>query len=841
MEGDFGRFVGNVLRVKSKRGRPPVLSAQAFYPMREERELQALLRGELLRSWTASVAEQLERFSDEDASEPFGDGFMEKVWKIADAIIVNAQQSLVKFSEMTIGVPYYPPAVSESVKKDWGDTFQKLCISADTQGKADIATAIYTAKSEGKNKYQVEHEVEQFLPAKTRHRAELIARTETGKLNNAATMATYESAGIRYYRWLATTDERTRPTHAAMNDLICAVGDPDHYYEETPEGLEKKGRTAGMYHGDPGTDFQCRCTSVPWDPRIHGKYDVKEVPEPPEKTPSKLEQARAETEAAEQRVQEAERKLRLMTAAVKRHAERTPERVAEIRKLWDDRERKRRIAAISAERHEKRTNEQASEIQKKWDARQAEIKESIKNVAEIRKEYSGIKGMPFPSTVKKAENGAKYTKAAALAEKFRQKVDAEAAKMDLLDNPLESMKKHGLKETQAVQEAVRKKLESFANLDIDTRIKKLEFEIGWVENSKKYSTWEVAKKAYEKALVAAKFQKAVDDATAKIQALETTAKSAKDKTLTGYVNKLKKAGTPTTQAELDALAKEIDKAEKRAAKVKPKEPSPSDVYPEISFKPSTAKQRSIPFIDSSKWRAKDAEIIDSCAKAAWQSATLEQKQAAYYYTQGSKVNNEPLYGAKYSGPKSVKEAVTKHNPNLTRLIDNTSLPKDTWLRSGQEWGTFSGVFGIDLEAEIKMLDNGKRSKDDIAKELTKKLKGKTGTQKAFMSTSFASNTGFKETLDFQIFAQKGTKCLYAEPFSHFGVRDTSPTKWDGKEDTISLGKAKEFEGILQRGTEFRINKITFDLSKRTDSGWSIELEIVKQAPQPYRPGNPVIY
>ena len=406
MEGDFGRFVGNVLRVKSKRGRPPVLSAQAFYPMREERELQALLRGELLRSWTASVAEQLERFSDEDASEPFGDGFMEKVWKIADAIIVNAQQSLVKFSEMTIGVPYYPPAVSESVKKDWGDTFQKLCISADTQGKADIATAIYTAKSEGKNKYQVEHEVEQFLPAKTRHRAELIARTETGKLNNAATMATYESAGIRYYRWLATTDERTRPTHAAMNDLICAVGDPDHYYEETPEGLVKKGRTAGMYHGDPGTDFQCRCTSVPWDPRIHGKYDVKEVPEPPEKTPSKLEQARAETEAAEQRMQEAERKLRLMTAAVKRHAERTPERAAEIRKLWDDRERKRRIAAIlraAKERHAKRTQTETDDAKVKYWAKHHTSKNmtdaqkiaQAKSWLEIEKNLGIKKGKPM--------------------------------------------------------------------------------------------------------------------------------------------------------------------------------------------------------------------------------------------------------------------------------------------------------------------------------------------------------------------------------------------------------------------------------------------------------------
>lgn len=406
MEGDFGRFVGNVLRVKSKRGRPPVLSAQAFYPMREERELQALLRGELLRSWTASVAEQLERFSDEDASEPFGDGFMEKVWKIADAIIVNAQQSLVKFSEMTIGVPYYPPAVSESVKKDWVDTFQKLCISADTQGKADIATAIYTAKSEGKNKYQVEHEVEQFLPAKTKHRAELIARTETGKLNNAATMATYESAGIRYYRWLSTTDERTRPTHAAMNDLICAVGDPDHYYEETPEGLVKKGRTAGMYHGDPGTDFQCRCTSVPWDPRIHGKYDVKEVPEPPEKAPSKLEQARAETEAAEQRVQEAERKLRLMTAAVKRHAERTPERAAEIRKLWDDRERKRRIAAIlraAKERHAKRTQTETDDAKVKYWAKHHTSKNmtdaqkiaQAKSWLEIEKNLGIKKGKPM--------------------------------------------------------------------------------------------------------------------------------------------------------------------------------------------------------------------------------------------------------------------------------------------------------------------------------------------------------------------------------------------------------------------------------------------------------------
>lgn len=32
-----------------------------------------------------------------------------------------------------------------------------------------------------------------------------------------------------------------------------------------------------MYHGMPGTDFQCRCSMVMWDPEIDGKYEVKEA------------------------------------------------------------------------------------------------------------------------------------------------------------------------------------------------------------------------------------------------------------------------------------------------------------------------------------------------------------------------------------------------------------------------------------------------------------------------------------------------------------------------------------------------------------------------------------
>ncbi len=250
-------------------------------------------------------------------------------------------------------------------------------------------------------------------------------------------------------------------------------------------------------------------------------------------------------------------------------------------------------------------------------------------------------------------------------------------------------------------------------------------------------------------------------------------------------------------------------------------PSPSDVYAEITFSPSTEEQRNIKFISRDDWT---------------------KKEAAYYYTQGSCVNNEPLYGAVYSGPKDVTAAVTKHNPNLTKLIDGTAIPKDTWIRTGQGGGTISGVFGIDIRAEIAKMRKGKRSNKEIAKELTKKFKGTAGTQKAFMSTSFASNTGFlKEAYEFHIFAPKGTKCLYAEPFSAYGDRDTSPTTWDGIQKTIFLGQQKEFEGILQRGTEFRIIGFEYDKDVKSNTKWRVVMEIVKQAPQPYQPGNPVTY
>lgn len=355
--GAWRDFAKMAMAMGGKKGRPPVLSSQAFYPYAAERQLSESLRAALLESWRKELSETVAGISDaaEDGTDAgFAESVDEMARKAADSVSLAAQQAFAKFSEMTIGHPYWPQGAEESAKKEWTETFAKLCKSADAQGKADIARAVYEGRNAGKNIRQVESEIEGSLKVKARNRAELIARTETGKLNNAATMAGYRSAGISYYRWLSTPDERTRPSHAALNGLICAVGEGDSYYEETEGGMVRHSRTADMYHGDPGTDFQCRCTCVPWDPEIDGKYEVKKVPEPEPKEPSKLEQEREKTRTAEKlaakaseeaksaksELDSAKRALRLQKIAERRHS-RSQTKVGKIQERWNIRQVKR--------------------------------------------------------------------------------------------------------------------------------------------------------------------------------------------------------------------------------------------------------------------------------------------------------------------------------------------------------------------------------------------------------------------------------------------------------------------------------------------------------------------
>lgn len=332
MANDFVRFARSVeYSTGKKRGRHPVFNANRFYPHALERELASLAKGELERFLSECteaalvgipVRDDMEELSK--VPETLPESFAAGVGGVAEKMRRKASTDFAEWSEMVVGKPYYPPEAEREIFSTWTANFQTLCKSAEADAKKDISLLVSSAKNEGWNRGRLEKSIRERLPSKYRARAENIARTELGKLNSAAKLSQFREVGISYYKWLTTIDGRERDSHRSMNGLICSVSNPGVYYTENPDDPlhpVEHPRTAGMFRGNPGEDFQCRCSMVAWDPEIDGMYEVRESPEGPdgkeetgtspesaesERLGAELEKARREREEAETALESAE-------------------------------------------------------------------------------------------------------------------------------------------------------------------------------------------------------------------------------------------------------------------------------------------------------------------------------------------------------------------------------------------------------------------------------------------------------------------------------------------------------------------------------------------------------
>lgn len=186
----------------------------------------------------------------------------------------------------------------------------------------------------------------------------------------------------------------------------------------------------------------------------------------------------------------------------------------------------------------------------------------------------------------------------------------------------------------------------------------------------------------------------------------------------------------------------------------------------------------------------------------WPKLTDHEKSSAYRYTEGSGAFNRPLRGYdgawnNYVGTGKISldnEGAGKHIKGLKEAINKAGLPKDMWLFRGSDKQSLSGLLGID---ESKIVPSN-------VKALNNKFAGTPVTDYAFFSTGIAADSGFKDKISYEILAPKGTKGIYAEPFSAYGGTNTSGT-WDGKQKGTSV--KMEAEVILQAGTNFLINEI----------------------------------
>lgn len=222
----------------------------------------------------------------------------------------------------------------------------------------------------------------------------------------------------------------------------------------------------------------------------------------------------------------------------------------------------------------------------------------------------------------------------------------------------------------------------------------------------------------------------------------------------------------------------------------------------------------------------DDVLRDKCGEV-WKNATAAEKNAIFDYTSGYSKFNEPLRGIEY-GTNAVKGIGNidfdsigisyggyKHGEvrrlinAMTDIIEKSTYDFDIWLQRGCDYRGMDKFFEIPL-SELQ----------GATQEELQKLVGNTVTDYGFFSCGVSKGKGFShKPIIINVYAPKGTKMMYAEPFSAFG--NGSGHSWDGISKQSTFGNESEI--ILQQGTTFRITKV-----ERSGGKLYVDIEVILQ-------------
>lgn len=298
---------------KRKRGRKPVFSASQFYPWKVELEMKEFIasmmreNGKLLKE-LALLGYQADGLDDVKSADVFTpSNIEEKAGDFFREVSDFSSRKMDDFAEKTVGrtIGYIPN--QSKLRDDFVNNFVENCKSATEDQKKEIAAAVYKHRMfPNDDGGSLVKEINAINTKYTKNKSKFIARNETGNLNGAIQRTQIEGSGFRYYKWMCMLDGVTRDTHRSMNGLVCKWEDDTVYSDDG--GNTWKKRTSSMFIGQPGQDYNCRCTAIPFDPELEDDYEVKEMPEekPEEKKPTPLEKAMEEAKAAEERAEKAE-------------------------------------------------------------------------------------------------------------------------------------------------------------------------------------------------------------------------------------------------------------------------------------------------------------------------------------------------------------------------------------------------------------------------------------------------------------------------------------------------------------------------------------------------------
>jgi len=114
------------------------------------------------------------------------------------------------------GGGYVVNDAGQFVFKDW---FRE----SNLANREKVADIINTSIKEGKGVRETKKDLKEFFSQRKNH-AELVARTETAKVQGIATITRLKEQGIDKVQWITAEDERVRDSHAERHLKMYALG-----------------------------------------------------------------------------------------------------------------------------------------------------------------------------------------------------------------------------------------------------------------------------------------------------------------------------------------------------------------------------------------------------------------------------------------------------------------------------------------------------------------------------------------------------------------------------------------------------------------------------------------
>lgn len=508
----------------------------------------------------------------------------------------------------------------------------------------------------------------------------------------------------------------------------------------------------------------------------------------------------------------------ILAKAKERHALRTKEQIDKIQSRWDKHRRdyynglvhnllgSKSVTDIKSQdlferyyaiRYAIKDKKSASEIASLFDrfkrGYQTKLKWTDRKVAMNVIKVAANYGETDVSSVLSALKSANYTLARKEAKTLANAISAikkdELSLSALIPDVNKWHKQFTSKELHGVYDAVEAKLAQWQSFTLEKQASKLQFEaVDFLGGNmhgvqQKYATWKVSQAAYFKKLD--EVNTAIDWININKAYADVKGYKTQSKIYHKLIYDLEHAMLAKDKTLAEQLLYEAKQKKETLINAKAKRNAKNVVFDTDQFSQS---RKDAAVWDKGNGAKADKALIDTASKQ-WIAATEKEKDFTYEYTYHYCDVNEPLQGRKYDNYQTKERFIEKVN-NITSYIEKNELPTDMWFTRGDD-----GMKVI--ESRIKFA--GGSMPNNI-----QDLVGMEMQEGGFMSTGSRKGKGFNtRSVIMNIYAPKGTKAAYVEPFSAFGCGDKR--SWDGvsRFSTYSF----EHETLFQRGTRMRITKV----------------------------------